>query len=294
MDRGLPPSGAWPLRPSPEASPASCRSSNLVSAQIKGYLDTLRVSAKEFNDQLDSLVRQNIVNRKQKLLADAGMVAALGLPIKKREGAATTYAIPVRRQRPRIERPPAPSSKFKPEPILAEKEYEEILGIIRSMVSVMEQSPRAFEQMAEEDLRTHFLVQLNAQYEGQATGETFNFDGKTDILIRAEGKNVFVAECKFWKGDKGLLNAIDQLLSYLSWRDTKTAILVFNRRANFSDVLGKIAAAVPRHGCFKRDLGKTGDSTFRYVFHQKNDKNREFLLTVMAFDIPTKEKPKAK
>src|SRR6266478_5662122 len=36
--------------------------------QIKGYLDTLRVSAKEFNDQLDSLVRQIVVNRKQKLL----------------------------------------------------------------------------------------------------------------------------------------------------------------------------------------------------------------------------------
>jgi hypothetical protein len=30
------------------------------------------------------------------------------------------------------------------------------------MVAVMEQSPKAFEQMGEEDLRTHFLVQLNA------------------------------------------------------------------------------------------------------------------------------------
>lgn len=30
----------------------------------------------------------------------------------------------------------------------------------------------------EEDLRTHFLAQLNAQYEGQATGETFNFQGR--------------------------------------------------------------------------------------------------------------------
>jgi hypothetical protein len=40
--------------------------------------------------------------------------------------------------------------------------------------------------MREEDLRQHFLVQLNGQYEGQATGETFNFQGKTDILIRAE------------------------------------------------------------------------------------------------------------
>lgn len=70
------------------------------------------------------------------------------------------------------------------------------------MVLVMERSPHAFAKMGEEDLRTHFLVQLNGLYEGQATGETFNFEGKTDILIRVEGKNIFIAECKFWTGPK--------------------------------------------------------------------------------------------
>jgi len=45
--------------------------------------------------------------------------------------------------------------------------------------------------MDEESIRQHFLVQLNGQYEGQATGETFNFEGKTDILVRSEGKKHF-------------------------------------------------------------------------------------------------------
>jgi len=80
------------------------------------------------------------------------------------------------------------------------EEYENILEIIRNMVQVMERSPKAFEKMGEEDLRTHFLVQLNSQYEGGATGETFNFQGKTDILIRSNGGNVFISECKFWGG----------------------------------------------------------------------------------------------
>jgi hypothetical protein len=93
----------------------------------------------------------------------------------------------------------------------------------------------------------------------QATGETFNFQGKTDILIRVEGKNVFIAECKFWKGEKAFLLTIDQLLSYLSWRDTKTAILVFNRNADFSAVIAKIAESVPTHPNFKRDLGRSGE-----------------------------------
>jgi hypothetical protein len=138
-------------------------------------------------------------------------------------------------------------------------------------------------------LRTHFLVQLNAQYGGRASAETFNFQGKTDILIRAEGQDVFVAHCKFWGGEKQFLETIDQLLLYLSWRDTKTAILIFNRNANFSNVVEKIGEIAPKHPCFKRDLGKTDESGFRYVFHQPNDRNRELILTVLAFDVPTEE-----
>jgi hypothetical protein len=256
--------------------------------QIRRHLDSLRASAEEFNKQLESLVRQSVVERKKRLLADAGMVAALGLPIKKRADAPMTYTVPIQRHGARVDRPTVPTRKFEPEPILATEEYENILSIMKNMVRVMEQSPHAFDEMKEEDLRTHFLVQLNAQYEGQATGETFNFQGKTDILIRTEGRNVFVAECKFWKGEKELHNAIDQLLSYLSWRDTKTALLVFNRNAGFSEVLKKIESAVPMHKNFKRNVGKSDESTFRYVFGQPNDSNRELSLTVLAFDVPRK------
>jgi hypothetical protein len=86
---------------------------------------------------------------------------------------------------------------------------------------------------------------------------------------------------------KSFLETIKQLLSYLSWRDTKAAVLIFNRNADFSSVLAKIGEIVPKHGNFKRDLGKSDESTFRYVFAQPNDANREITLTVLAFDIPT-------
>jgi hypothetical protein len=52
-------------------------------------------------------------------------------------------------------------------------------------------------------------------------------------------------------------------------------------------VLAKIAEITLKHPQFKRDLGKSDESTFRYVFAQPNDANRETVLTVMAFDIPT-------
>jgi len=155
------------------------------------------------------------------------------------------------------------------------------------MVRVMEQSPKTFENIGEEALRTHFLVQLNGQYEGNATGETFNYQGKTDILIKVDGRNVFIAECKFWAGEKQFSDTIDQLLSYLSWRDTKAAVLIFNRNVNFSEVIDKIDEITPTHKYYKRSLGKLDESSFRYIFHQPNDKNRELTLTVLAFDVPT-------
>ena len=83
------------------------------------------------------------------------------------------------------------------------------------------------------------------------------------------------------------MKTIDQLLSYLSWRDTKTAILIFNRQKDFTAVLSKITAFAPSHPCFKRDLGKLDESSFRYIFRQPVDANREIMVTVMAFDVPS-------
>ncbi len=92
--------------------------------------------------------------------------------------------------------PAATAGAFKPEPVLEEAEYQHILEVIDNMVKVMERSPKAFHDIDEEALRTHFLVQLNGHYEGQATGETFNYQGKTDILIRSGDRNIFIGECK--------------------------------------------------------------------------------------------------
>jgi hypothetical protein len=254
---------------------------------IKQNLGNLKAAIDTHNTALEQQIRSQIHQRKNKLLGDANLAAAIGFPIKRRDGVPATYTVPVQKRRPKIERPTAPSGPFQPEPVLAMAEYEDILSIVRNMVRVMEQSPKAFEKMGEEDLRTHFLVQLNGQYEGRATGETFNFQGKTDILIRDEGRNVFIAECKFWAGEKQFLETIDQVLSYLSWRDTKAGVFIFNRNANFSEVLTKIEEATPKHQYYKRTVGKLDESSFRYIFHQPNDRNRELTLTVLAFDVPT-------
>jgi hypothetical protein len=260
--------------------------------QINQYLSYVANDIKNYNESLESFVRQLVAKRKQKVLNDQGLVASLGIPLRKSNDLPKTYTLPDIRKKPKIERPKVKSEPFAPEPALSLEEYENILKIIQDMVLVMERSPKAFETMKEEDLRWQFLVPLNAQYEGRATGETFNYGGKTDILIRENGKNVFIAECKFWRGEKELSKAVDQLLGYASWRDTKTALLVFNRSKDFSSVLEKIPSVVKSHPCYRRDLGISNEIIFRYVFHQPEDVNRELILTVMVFNIPSRRKGK--
>ena len=154
------------------------------------------------------------------------------------------------------------------------------------MSLVMERSPTVFEKAEEEHIRVHYLVQLNGQYQGKATGETFNNIGKTDILIRHENKNIFVAECKFWEGFEGLKKTVDQLLGYTTWRDTKTTLIIFSRRQDFTGVITEAQRAMKDHQHFKSGPTEEGESRFRYTFTHPNDKQRGIIVTLLLFDMP--------
>jgi hypothetical protein len=251
---------------------------------IKGYLETQKNDSIKYNQTLEGTIRGKIKDRKDKLIKDRNLVMGLGFKLK--ESDTMTYTAPEVKRRI-LQLPNASKQPYKPEPVLRDDDYENILNILDNMTKVMERSPKVFSEIDEESLRTHFLVQLNGHYDGEATGETFNYNGKTDILIRSNGKNIFIAECKYWKGEKKYLETIDQILSYASWRDTKVAILVFNRNKNFTEVLKTIEACTKRHKNFKKERGIVGETRFKYVFANREDANRELLITVMVFDIPT-------
>jgi hypothetical protein len=256
-------------------------------SDIEQHVGYVNKDLKPFNDGLRAKIMQKINARREKLLKDQGMVAALGYPMREALDVPKTYAAPSVQRKTPVPNPQATTSPYVPEPTLDNENYEAIIKIISDMVLVIERSPHAFKDMKEEDLRQHFLVQLNGHYQGTAAGETFNFTGKTDILIRDNGRNIFIAECMFWQGQKSLTEKIDQLLGYVSWRDTKTAILVFNKNKEFSKVLEQIPEIVKQHKNYKRQLEYKHETGYRFILHQANDKNREFVVTVLAFDIPT-------
>jgi hypothetical protein len=254
--------------------------------EIEQYLGWQRGMIDTHNNRLTAIAEQAINQRRERLLAQSERAASLGIPVKRREEAPNTYAIPTARKKSAPTLPPASSSPFTPEPAWATDQYEQALKIMQDMTLVMERSPNAFKTMDEEALRQHFLVQLNGQFEGKATGETFNMSGKTDIILREGERNVFIAECKFWKGPKAFGDAIDQLLGYSTWRDVKTAILVFNRGTETSTVLAGVDKIIKSHGNFKRAIDWPHESGFRYIFHANSDHNREMTLTVLVFHVP--------
>ncbi len=255
-------------------------------ADVESYLESLRSDADSFNQEIRKVAFGLIEQRREKLLADRNLVSSLGFSLKERDGKYKTFVTPdvLRKITPVM--PTAGKEPYRPEPALGMDDYEHILSVMVNMSSVMERNPSAFNTLSEDALRSHFLVQLNGHYEGNATGETFNYEGKTDILVRVDGKNIFIAECKYWAGKKKLMDTIDQLLGYASWRDTKVAIVIFNRNKNFSRVLEVIPDTVKTHSNFKKELEPGTDCQFRYLFGHRDDINREMILTVLAFDVP--------
>jgi hypothetical protein len=175
--------------------------------------------------------------------------------------------------------------------IITEEGYKDILDIIRSMSMLMEKSPKTFAKLNEEEIRDHFLMHLNNYFEGQVTGETFNGEGRTDILIRVDDMNVFIAECKFWRYPKAFLEAIDQLFRYATWRDTKTAILIFHKQGNFTNVKDKIRSKMLSHPNYLREhelLNSAlaeNETISSYVLHHPSDKRREIIVTTMGFNV---------
>jgi hypothetical protein len=257
---------------------------------LEFWVNNVNRQVETFNDSLRKRARDYIDARKRRLLKARDQVAALNIPIARRADAPKTYTVPLVRKKIAIKRPEPSDKRFNPEPALAEAEYENILEIISSMARVIECSPNVLSMLDEETLRTLFLVQLNAQYERRATGETFNFHGKTDILIQAEDSgdsgHIFIAECKFWHGAQAFSDAIDQLIGYITWRDTKTAIIVFNKNKNFSKVLATVRETTMQHPDFDREEKSPRSTEYRFVFHRKDDPDRQFSLAVLAFDVP--------
>ena len=212
---------------------------------ISDYVGWLNADLVTQRAEVHQFALEELSARRERLLHARGIESALGIPIRP-AGAASTYPLPVRPTRLRLTES-ASREKYQPEPELELSLYEDIVRLVRNFRSTLERSPKTFSKLSEEELRDHLLLILNANYSGAALAEVFNGNGKTDILLRHNDRNVFIAECKFWRGAASFTAAIDQLLGYLVWRDSKAALILFIRNRDVSQVIAKAAEALRSH-----------------------------------------------
>jgi len=259
---------------------------------IKNTIVDINQKIEEINLKVKPIIKECILKKREEITPLENLKKTIKYPLKKNPAVPETFPVPLNKKEIKIPQASNDIENIIQEPIIELLDYNHILKICSDMALVMERTPSVFEKIDEEDLRIHFLVQLNGHYEGTATGETFNLGGKTDILIRKDNNNLFIGECKYWHGQKQYSETIDQLLNYVTYRDTKTAILVFVRNKDFSNVLNEIQETTPKHENFvQQDASYHSpiSSAYRYVLKNKNDKDKKFLLTVMAFHIPEKQ-----
>ena len=167
---------------------------------------------------------------------------------------------------------------------ISDRQYEDILSVIRHASATFERTPDTYAGFGEEDYRNVLLAGLNGNFHGAAGGECFRGNGKTDICIEQENRAAFVAECKIWKGPAKLRKAIRQLDSYLTWRDSKASLIVFSKNKDFNSVVSSVRACLEKDELV-RSLREITKNEFDCVFASETNVGQLLRMRVFAFDV---------
>lgn len=129
------------------------------------------------------------------------------------------------------------------------------------------------------------LVTLNTHYVGATYAEAFNRSGKTDILIRVHDLNAFIGECKWWHGPKAAQDALDQLFGYMTWRDSRVALIFYVKTKEITPVLDKARAEFQGRDEFIKWEPTAGEGELRFRVRWPQDENREATVTALFFHL---------
>lgn len=240
---------------------------------------------KTYNDSIGTIIKNAVESREGSLGRQQEIMKFLNIPLKKKVGMPDFKPIKVERKITNLLEIPG-VEEHEAEPGIRQEVYEDILRILRHGGISFEKTARTFSKFNEEELRDVLLSHLNTVYEGGAKGEVFNKKGKTDILIEDKERNAFIAECKIWKGQKEFTKAIDQLFGYLTWRDCKTALIIFNKNIDgFAGILGQIETIVEEHTNYQSLIELGYENEWLFSMTQKDDENRTLQMNVMIYNL---------
>ena len=250
----------------------------------------LQKDIRSYNNSLPETARSIFSIKKERIKQESRFLAGLGIPTKAQVGTPRTYSVPtVTHRYPQPDKPVSSRKVEELTPVMDNQRYSQILDDIHTIGKMYESLPKVTKGMDEETLRDLFLTQIQTSFKSEsAIGEAFNKNGKTDIMVKCGDGIVFIAECKFWKGKQVFLDAISQLLSYLTWRDTKAALLLFVRDTTMTAAVAGVRENIDSHVNYKSTEKANDETWFNYKFSMPNDPDREVFLAVQLFDFSAK------
>jgi hypothetical protein len=80
-------------------------------------------------------------------------------------------------------------------------------------------------------------------------------------------------------------------LGYTTWRDTRTALIIFSRNHDFTNVISEAQRAMKDHRNYKSGPSRESETRFRYTFTHPDDEQRDIIVTLMLFNMPKPQKP---
>jgi hypothetical protein len=261
------------------------REANKILTNISINWNQLRNEVIVFNQELERQAKQIVQAKRAWYQRQKDQLASLGAPVLRPSDTSTVSTVPIILKKV-VVKSTASSSFPATEWVIEDSIYEQILQMVHGGGVSMERHPKVYADKDEEGLRDHFVTLLSPHFHS-VTGETFNRTGKTDIMIRHDGKNVFVAECKFWKGIRAFYATIDQILGYLTWRDSKAAVVCFVPNKEVKPVLQQIESETAKHPCFVKYHSKKADGWYNFEFHLKDDTTRSVKLAILCFHFPS-------
>lgn len=253
--------------------------------QLRFYIVTSSNQISCFNENLPQLAQQAIDARRKRLDKHQNIAALLAIPLAKKLEAPSVTPLKVQiRRAPSL--PVPPKTGLQPEPGISDGIYEQVLHFIRHQGRSFERTPSTYAIHDEEGLRDIILAQLNGYFEGDAIGEVFRRKGKTDICIEQDNRAAFVGECKIWKGPSSITAALDQLLGYLTWRDSKAALIIFNtKNKDFSRILKELPVTLNDHKLFIQDLKCDEHGEWSVQMRSLEDAGRRVKVHVFIFNL---------
>lgn len=263
-----------------------------VKSLLQSIQDTIRwknESISRGNQELLVRIKQVIEERKQHLLQNkeklASLTKTIDIPLKKK--------VAVGAQMVRVAHTPL-VQRVKPKPtlpeeyILDEARVNDIVTLLDNQAKNFEQTPKAFKTLDEEDLRDVLLSNLNSVFEGNATGETFSKQGKTDIYLNIAKGHILICECKIWGGQALYVDTIDQLRNYLTWRHNFGIMITFVRIKDFTKTLRESESTIQAHSSYLNGFKKINDTHF-VSNHKVNDDEKEVRVHHLFFHLFTEK-----